>query len=303
MKAIEKITYSIWELKEEIRRNPGNYDAGKELLKYFLKSRLYIERKNNIPEEERSFLLLQDHKAPACMLIHGAGGNPAEMRGLGDYLYNLGFTVYAIRLPLTITDGNKGLRDYLRCFFRRNREDDRTKRRATNRNTWSACLPESEIVLDTLIDYSADTAVIGFSFGGLIAMNLMRKYDLDKTVLISPALFPKDRGNFFFRFILRCAPRLAKQIDPAKYTIFEFIQQTRSRIKTISQPFLAVQSINDPVLSLKGYAFLKRRSTSKKSEFVLIEKGGHLLVKGENSEEVFKLIGKFLRKVQSLRLF
>jgi len=48
MKAIEKITYSIWELKEEIRKNPDNFGAVRELLEYFLKSRLYVERKNNI---------------------------------------------------------------------------------------------------------------------------------------------------------------------------------------------------------------------------------------------------------------
>jgi esterase/lipase len=296
MKAIEKITYSIWELKKEIKRNPDNFGAGRELLEYFLKSKLYLERKNNIPVEKRSFLLLQENKAPACMLIHGAGGSPAEMKGLGDYLYNLGFTVYAIRLPLTINKGNKEFKDHMRGLFRRTRDYNGTKRRATNRNTWSACLSESEIVLDALLDYSADTAVIGFSFGGLIALNLMKKFDIDRTVLVSPALFPRDRGNIFFRYMLKCTPGLAKQIDPAKYTIAEFIQRTRSRIKTIEQAFLVVQSIDDPILSLKGYAFLKRCSNNRKSEFVLLEKGGHIIIKGDKAEEVFKLVGRFIRK-------
>ncbi|MCD6380665.1 alpha/beta fold hydrolase, partial [bacterium] len=256
----------------------------------------YIERKNNIPMEKRSFLLLQEHKAPACILIHGAGGSPAEMRGLGDYLYNLGFTVYAIRLPLQINKGNKGLKDYMRGLFHGIRDYDGTKRRATNRNTWSACLSESEIVLDTLLDYSADTAVIGFSFGGLIALNLMKKFDINRTVLLSPALFLRDRGNLFFQYILKGTPGLAKRIDPTKYTIAEFIQRTRSQTKTIKQAFLVVQSIDDPVLSLKGYAFLKRHSNNRKSEFVLLEKGGHIIVKEEKAEEVFKLTGRFIRK-------
>lgn len=296
MKVIEKVTYSIWELKEEIRRNPDNHDAGAELLKYFLKSRVYIERKNNVPEEKRSFLLLQDKKAPACMLIHGAGGTPAEMRGLGDYLYGLGFTVYAIRLPLEIDERSRGLRDYTAKILSRKSDSKTTKRRATNRNTWSACLSESEIVLDTLLDYSADTSVVGFSFGGLIALNLMVNLDIKKTVLISPAIFPRDHGNFLFPLLLKCAPGVAKRIDPVGYTMAEFIQRTRAGIKRIDQPFLTVQSIDDPVVSLKGYAFLKRRSKNRKSEFVLMDKGGHVVLSGDKEGEVFKLAGKFLKR-------
>ncbi len=296
MKALQRINHAIWEMEEEIKRNPADKEAINELLEYFLSSRLYLERKNNVPVHQRSFMMVQDKPAHACMLIHGAGGDPSEMKGLADYLFQQGHTVCAMRLPLESGHGMGKLADYIKASFRKKRDYGDSRRRSTNRNTWSACLSESEIVLETLRQYSPDLTIIGFSFGGLIALNLAQRMEVGRLVLIAPAIFPRHRGNLNFRMMLKLAPTLVKRTDPAKFTIADFIQKTRTWIDSIEVPFMLVQSMDDPVISFRSYDFLKKRSNNKNSEFLLFESGGHLLMDGEKSEEIFAGIGKFIKK-------
>ncbi|NJC98131.1 MAG: hypothetical protein C3F07_13745 [Anaerolineales bacterium] len=44
------------------------------------------------------FLLLGDRSKPACLLIHGFTGTPKEMRWMGEYLNQPGFTCLGVRL-------------------------------------------------------------------------------------------------------------------------------------------------------------------------------------------------------------
>src|SRR6266496_4527169 len=50
-----------------------------------------------IPTAE-PFFFLGDAAKPACLLIHGFTGTPKEMRSMGEYLHQQGFTCLGIRL-------------------------------------------------------------------------------------------------------------------------------------------------------------------------------------------------------------
>lgn len=50
-----------------------------------------------IPTTE-PFFLLGDSSKPACLLIHGFTGTPKEMRTVGEYLHQQGFTCLGVRL-------------------------------------------------------------------------------------------------------------------------------------------------------------------------------------------------------------
>jgi len=41
--ALAKITRSVWELNELVKKDPSNYDLRRDLLLYFLDSKLYME--------------------------------------------------------------------------------------------------------------------------------------------------------------------------------------------------------------------------------------------------------------------
>ena len=100
VKTLERITQSVWELRERVRLNPQSYEYRRDMLEFWADSRVFIERRSGVPEPERSFLMLQKRESIGCLLIHGAGGSPAEMRPLAEHLFNRGFTVLGIRLPL-----------------------------------------------------------------------------------------------------------------------------------------------------------------------------------------------------------
>lgn len=296
MKVIERINYSIWELSSEIDRYPGDKQIRNKLLETFLENRLYIERKNNVPVEERSFMMLQEGVTDICMMIHGAGGDPSEMKRFSEYLYGKGFSTCAIRLPLNDDMKNGGMTSYLRSRITGKKEYGGVKRKSTNRNSWSASVSDMEVLYETLDSCCENVYVIGFSFGGLIALNLMKNYDVRKTVLIAPALYPRGKGGIKFSVLLKTMPSAARWVDPVKFTIAEYIIRVKKMIDGIDKPFLMIQSMDDPVLSLKGYGFLKKHAKNRNSEFILHEKGGHLLVKGEVAEDVFSESEQFLRQ-------
>src|SRR6185503_15479003 len=56
-----------------------------------------------IPTAE-PFFFLGDPSKPACLLIHGFTGTPKEMRGMGEYLHQQGYTCLGIRLAGHATD-------------------------------------------------------------------------------------------------------------------------------------------------------------------------------------------------------
>lgn len=296
MKVIDRINYSIWELSSEIDRYPGDFSIRKRFLESYLENKMYIERKNNVPVDDRSFMMLQEKISDICMLIHGAGGSPAEMKKLGKYLFDKGYSVCALRLPLNTGLKRSGMTSYVRSRLTGRREYGGAGRKSTNRNSWPAVLSDMEVAYETLSRCSESVFVIGFSFGGLIALNMMKEYKIPKTVLIAPALYPRERGGIKFSLMLKTIPSLAQWSDPVKFTVADLIARTRKTVDGIDQPFLMIQSVDDPVLSLKGYAFLKKHCNNKNSEFVLYEKGGHVLVTGDAAEEVFRETEKFLRK-------
>jgi carboxylesterase len=292
---LAKINQTIWELHRELKRRPDNAVLKRDLVKFFHESRHYAERRDGIPEQQRSFLLLQQRESICCLLIHGAGGSPSEMRGLGEYLFQQGFSVYAMRLPLEITPDASARRPAAAqawWLYHRGRKD------GIEVNRWNVSLSESEIVLDTLLAYNPSTYVIGYSFGGTIALNLLGTYAPRGTILISPALYAVRSGRYLlFQFVRKLLPPAARSVAPREDTVLDLVERTRMRFRAIESPICVVQAADDPLVSPKGFAFLESRSRNPKSRFHLLPRGGHLLVSGEERQKVFEICGDFIREV------
>lgn len=81
--------------------------------------------------------------------------------------------------------------------------------------------------------------------------------------------------------------------------MLDLIERTRSSLGSgpIENPMLVIQAADDPVISAKGYQFLQKRATSQKSKFILLGKGGHVIIKDEGSEQVFGYCGDFIKSV------
>lgn len=297
-KTLEKINQSIWELKQKLELDPEDPGLRRDLLRFFHESRVYSERREGVAEDDRSALLLQERDAVACLLLHGAGGSPAEMHLLAEHLFSQGYTVYSMRLPIDPRMADSGIGDFIRGKIR-SKEVVRNGGRKTSKTVgWSVCLAEAEVVLDTLFSYSRSVYLVGFSFGATIALNLLSEFPVKGTILISPALFPVRSGRYIlFRSWKKILPSVAKEIAPVRSTIMDLIDRTRSQISRIEEPMLVIQAGDDPVVSPRGFHFLRRHATNSRSKFIMIEKGGHVLVNGEQSPKVFDICSRFIRKI------
>jgi len=292
-KTLEKINQSIWELRATLEKRPGDLNLRNDLLKFFHESLNFVERRAGVPDEDRSFLYPQERESPACLLIHGAGGSPSEMRPLGEYLHKLGHTALGVRMPLQPEPADYGLAEYARELLGGRKKQSRGRLRSG----WSACLAGSEVALQTLLSYSKDTYVAGFSFGGTIALNLMQRFPLKGTILLSPGLFPVGGTRYtLFWAARRLLPGLTRRVMPSRSDMLDLIEMTKERLGRIEKPILVVQAADDPVVSPRGYQFLQKRSRNPGSRFVLLQKGGHVIIKGDPAERVFRICGEFIRK-------
>jgi esterase/lipase len=125
----------------------------------------------------------------------------------------------------------------------------------------------------------------------------MRSRSVKGTILLSPGLFPSGGASYgVFRAARRILPRLTQRIMPVRSTMLDLIVMTRTALgEEIREPILMIQAADDPVLSTRGYQFLQKRSRNPASRFVLLPSGGHVIVTGEQSREVFRICGEFIR--------
>jgi len=293
--AFANINQTLWELHKKVKQQPGNLRLRKELLRLFLESAQYMERRNHVPEEDRSFLLLQERESLCCMLVHGGGGSPREMRPLGDHLYEHGYTVYGIRLPLNAQQGASGRESGYKASF----SSFQWKRRVQNGLplSWSTCLSVSEIALETLMEYTPNTYVFGFSFGGTLVLNLMQRYEVKGAVLISPALVPlATTRSILFRALRKVIRPAARKIAPKEDTMLDLMERTRASFQTIQQPLLVIQAADDPIVSMKGFELLRSKAANPRSRFERLERGGHVLVGSDVARDVYTMCSDFIKE-------
>ena len=255
------------------------------------------KKKAGVTEADRSFLLPQNREALCCLLIHGAGGSPAEMRAFGEHLFRAGYTVYGIRLALGGVENHTSHGSGRRSSFHWRRLLEKRGPRKRDGYNWERCLFDAEVVAEALLTFSPNTYVAGFSFGGTVALSLLREAPLKGAVLISPALFPVADGRYVaFKVVRSVAPFAARGIVPKEYTLVEFLEKTRARVKAVQQPILVIHAARDRIVSSKSLHFLKGVSSNPRSRFELLQSDRHVLVKGEDAARVFTLCTDFLRE-------
>ncbi len=257
---------------------------------------MFIERNAGVPEKDRSFLMLQENEASCCVLIHGAGGSPDEMRVIAGDLFSRGYSVYSIHLSLDPKSVDSGLREFFTNRFSGRKPRISDGKNGNTGSSWSVCLSESRVALETVLSYTRSAYLVGLSLGGTIALNLMNKYPVKGTVLIAPALFPvKSKRYLTMRLFQKVFPTIAKEVFPVKSTVMELIDRTRSDFKPIEGPVLVIQAVDDKVVSSRGLNFLKRHSRNPRSKFIWLRDGGHQLVQGEKAREVSDICCDFIR--------
>ncbi|UCG51951.1 MAG: alpha/beta hydrolase [Candidatus Latescibacterota bacterium] len=266
-----QINRTIWEIRQLIEKRPKDFKLRRELLRTHFLQRFEYDRSLHIPRDDRSFLFLQEGRASACLLLHGANGTPAEMRDLGNYLYSKGLTVFCPRLSRFDMKGQLV--------------------------SWESWVTMAAETLNTTVDYSQKTLVVGLSFGATITLTLDEVRAIPALVLLAPAVAPRlGLKGYLYAVARKLTPTLFYRFAGWNAEIVKAMEEARNSSRTIDTPTLVLQARDDRVLSTKGLKVLRRRLTHSDSEVVLLPYGTHALTRGKAKEEVFERVYKFALK-------
>jgi carboxylesterase len=122
-----------------------------------------------IPTAE-PFLFIGEPSKSACLLIHGFTGTPKEMRWMGEFLNQQGYTCLGIRLAGHATDPEDMIR--------------------SNWTDWTASVEDGYQLLRGVSD---NIFLIGLSMGGVLSLLMSTRLDVKGVVAMStPYKLPED---------------------------------------------------------------------------------------------------------------
>lgn len=269
----EKFTGSDY---EEINKRETKTLGGEP---FFLKSRKIRWRKTGV------------------LLIHGFPASPAEMKPLGNFLNNKGFTVYGVRLK------GHGTSPY---------DLDQTP--------WKKCIESIKQGYKVLSIQCEKIVVIGFSIGAIITLDLASQLrdNISSAVSISAPI--EAEGMSSISLILSAQMEKLIRLIPGVKTKFiewetespetnyrsvplqklvdlkNYIEQVKERLKMISTPILVIQATGDPLIKYQSAEFVYESVSSKVKEIYWHESDKHNIV-NKNSVAVYNNVLAFIEKL------
>lgn len=227
------------------------------------------------------------------LLVHGFTGTPSEMRPLGEYLRERGYTVYA---PLLAGHGTspEEMKDtqwpdwwqsVLEAYDRLMREE-----------------PVRQIV------------AVGLSMGGALVLNLARIRPLAGVVpLCAPVWLQDSRHRLagVLRWVIPYHKRkggkpahIEEHLVPYDRTplrcissLNRLIRHVRSRLPGVEVPALIVQSKRDETVAPKSAEYIYNHISSGAKQLLWYEKSGHIITLDKERERLFADIDSFARRV------
>lgn len=237
---------------------------------------------------EEFFLAGNNNKG--VLLIHGYTGTPAEMRLLGDYLQQEGYTVLGVRLP-----------------------GHGTEPWALNEIQWQNWYEEVEKGFYRLQQYCSEVMVAGLSMGGLLAMVTAAKLPVTKAVFMAAPIYVQNWRAPLLPLLKHFIPYLKKKkrnyFTAEKYNIaynvmpvkplsslFALIKLCKNEIlPQITIPCLVMQSTKEHTVKPYSASYIYEHLGSKRKELVWYHQSGHILTLDIEREDVFKKISEFFR--------
>lgn len=230
-----------------------------------------------------------------CLLIHGFPATPAEMRPLGEYLAERGYSVMAPLLPGfgTVPEDLRGVRWY----------------------DWAAAAEAAYIRMRRTC---RAVVICGLSMGGAIALYLASRLTVAGIVAMAPAIRLRD-WRFEWTHLLRWAiswigPNDAPDdlADPrnraltwhyrrypavAVGELLNMVRTARRALPQVRVPALIFQSPRDGLLDPEGARWAYRCIPAADKELVWLQRSGHNIAVDVEREEIFGRIAGFVDRV------
>jgi len=229
-----------------------------------------------------------------CLLIHGFTGTPKEMRPMGEFIHQQGYSVLGIRLSGHAT-----------CP-----EDMQNV-------TWQDWLADVEDGWQILSGVSNKIFVCGLSMGGILSLVSAANLPVSGVIAMStPYQLPPDPRLRFLRVLQYLQPKVPKgepdwndaevakgHIDYPYYptrTIQQLIQliaALHSALPKISAPVQLIQSHDDQVVAPDNVQKLYAALGSSKKEIVMIRNSGHAITCDQQQDQVFQTAFQFIHQI------
>jgi len=226
------------------------------------------------------------------LLIHGFTGTPSEMRFLGEFLRDKGYTVKGILLKGHGTT----LDDMRKCSYR----------------DWIRGTVEGYKSLKQECD---EGFAVGLSMGGLLSLYLARNYDIKGAAALSTPIRIHGRAaalafieKNFRTYILRKPEK--RNINIISYdksplisvhNLFKLIRYIKENLQYIKKPVLIMQSYRDKTVSPLSANIIYNNIGSKDKSIIYLHGSGHVITCDNEKEQVFKEIYNFIKIKSAFR--
>lgn len=234
-----------------------------------------------------------------CILVHGFTGAPKEMRWLGEYLNNTGYSVLGVRLAGHATQAE----DMARMHW----ED------------WIASIEDGYFILKGMVDH---IFIIGLSLGGILSLHFAAHHPVSGVATMSvPFELPNDprlriikplslvvpfvkQGPDEFRNPEAAKDHVSYPVMPTKSVIQlrDLLTDMRESLPNISVPVLVIHSRNDPGVHPQNAERLFAALTTPQKKLFFVENSGHVITREPDRELAFKAIDDFIKDVITTKL-
>jgi carboxylesterase len=253
-----------------------------------------------IPTAE-PFLFVGDSTKPACLLIHGFTGTPKEMRWMGEYLNQQGFTCLGVRLAGHATIPEDVI--------------------ASRWTDWTASVEDAYSLLRGVTD---NIFLMGLSMGGILSLLMSTRLEVKGVVAMStPYKLPDDPRLRHIEWISKIVTYMPKSdeepgtgwfdkeawrehvsypMNPVRSIgeLNKLLGEMRAVLPKINVPVLLIHSRDDKYVAPESmemiYADLKNVSDKTK---LYITGSGHVVTRDAARRQVFEAAVEFIQRVES----
>ncbi|HBX67944.1 MAG TPA: carboxylesterase [Chloroflexi bacterium] len=229
-----------------------------------------------------------------CLLIHGFTGAPKEMREMGEYLNQRGYSVLGVRLTGHATQP----------------ED-------MQRARWQDWLLSVEDGWHLLQGVTDRIFVCGLSMGGILSLSFAAQFPVAGVVAMStPYELPHDPRLPYVRYLYHLQPKMAKgepdwfdpevakdHVDYPYYPtraiaeLVELLKVLRASLPQVSAPVLLIHSLDDKGVAPENMKKIYAALGSPRKEMLMIENSGHAITRDQQRGQVFAAAEQFIRSV------
>lgn len=244
------------------------------------------------------FFLLGDRSKPACLLIHGFTGTPKEMRWMGEYLNEKGYTCLGVRLTGHATDPEDMIR--------------------SNWTDWTASVEDGYHLLRGLTD---NIFLAGLSMGGILSLLMSTRLKVQGVVAMStPYKLPDDPRLRKIDWIAKIVPYMPKSDEEPGASWFDkeawkghvsypmnpvrsigqlnqLLGEMRAALPKIDAPVLLIHSKDDKYVPPESMELIFADLKTSDKTRLFVTGSGHVITRDAARRQVFEAALEFIQRI------